>query len=86
MNDRFLTKTVHENKSQGVLYEFRSTVTSRIWQERQKRFLAVGGELNGRMCTEWEVSQCKTPDWYHRYVAADRSTVYRNIWLYMEER
>jgi hypothetical protein len=73
-------KILHENKCQGVLYEFREG--ARVWTERQKRFFVIGGELDGQMCTKYEVSQIKFGK-YLRYMASGQGE-HRNVWLYFQ--
>jgi hypothetical protein len=43
----------------------------------------VGGDLNGRRLTEWEISQDKYAGWYHRFNASQRNAVESTIWVFI---
>jgi hypothetical protein len=60
-----LSKIIHENKSQGVLWRFQEG--PRIWTERQKRGLVVGGELNGQRLTKYDIQSTKWAFAYFQY-------------------
>lgn len=76
-------QAIHENKSQGVLYEFRQS--ARVWKERQKRCLCVGGPMNGEMRTRWEIESGKYPTFYKEYKAGSSGYTYPTIWAYVGE-
>lgn len=62
---KLLLEVVHENKSLGVLYKFQQA--SRIWTERQRRGLVVGGDLHGRRLTKWDIESSKWAAFYYQY-------------------
>lgn len=87
MDTKFLAKNpktaivLHENKSQGVLYEF--TISARKWKERQKRSLCVGGPMHGEMRTRWEMESGKYPTFYKPYKASGPDYEYPMIWAFV---
>lgn len=83
MAEILTSKVLHENKSQGVLYEF--TRGARVWRNRQKRGLCVGGDLNGQRLTQEEIRTSKWPNSYLHYNKANAKYVEPFVWVYIPQ-
>lgn len=89
LHTKFLAKNpktsvvLHENKSQGVLYEFRQA--ARVWKERQRRLLVIGGDYDGRMMTKHEIETSRYPTSYMLYKASGRDYEHPAIWVYFKK-
>ena len=75
------TATVVNERSRGVMYEF--VQGSRRWQERQRRYLVVGGNLDGQRLTRWEISQSKWPTVYQEYHRVRKNQIEAMVWVYI---
>jgi len=77
------SKVLHENKSQGVLYEFRQA--SRVWTERQRKLLVIGGDYDGQMMTKHEIETSKYPTSYLLYKASGKGYNHPALWVYFKK-
>lgn len=77
------SRVLHENNSQGVLYEFRQA--ARVWKERQRRLFVVGGEYAGQFMTKHEIETSKYPTSYLLYKASGKEYEYPALWVYFRK-
>lgn len=80
---RLLAKVTRDN-SHGVHYTFRNG--AREWNETQKRYLIVGGPLDGKYMTRYEMSVSDYPTFYEEYHSTKRGMRFTMIWAYTGDR